>query len=790
MPTIWISFIFLFWSITLLFAQEETPSEEVTPPPLEETSTSALKVQEIIVRGNINVSDLIIRSQLETKVGQPLRQEVLNKDIRQLHRLGYFSDIRVLQEETEQGIRLIFQVRENQIIVQLLIEGNQAISDSEIKEVLKSKAGRDQFFSEFYVIIDKENILNLYQSKGYVFIEVSHKVELVEEGLRLSFFIIEGDEVSIEDITFEGNYSFSESTLSRYMVTKENGFLFTTGIYEPKTFDEDIVLLKNYYRSEGFIDVEAYLGSVAFNEAKNRIFLHIVIHEGPIYRVDEIVIQGHQLFTTDEIHSRLKVHQGDIFKQGLIGEDIKTVEKIYGENAYVDTLVQLDVTYRELGNLVKVHYTVSEKQKSYLDEIIIRGNTQTQDKVIRREISLAPGAAMNTVELEDSQRRLRNLRYFNDVTYEYQDGDSPGTKKAYFDVEEGKTGSIRFAAGISSDQGFTGSISFVKRNFDLFDIPTSWEEFLEGNAFTGAGQTLSLSFQPSQETVLFNISWEEPYLFDQNVDLGVNLFLSQSNRNSYQEDRLGTRISVGRRFGREMVLDLSLRWELVSIEDLDFLAPTDAFAVAGDNTFSSLGLRYLWDKRDDLLLPSEGFLLSTGIEWSNEFLGGDFNFLKYTFSYDYYYTLYKQQDGEKHILDIGTRLGYADPFGGTEEVPIFERFFAGGLTSVRGFEYRTLGPQEFGEPIGGEAMYIGSLEYSFPLYDQILRGALFTDIGNIAETYDDGTFDDFRASYGFGLRVRLPQILGPRPLALNFGFPIIYNHGDDLRVFSFSIGRN
>lgn len=747
-------------------------------------------VREIVIRGNVNVSDTLIRSQIETKVGNPLREEVINEDLRKLYKLGYLSDISVLQEDVADGIRLVFQVRENRIISELILNGNRKVADSEIREVLQSKAGRDQFFNEYLVILDKENIINLYQSKGFLFIEISYRIELVEEGVRLTFDIIEGNEVSIEEIKFEGNYTFKKSTLTGYMLTKENGWFFTTGYYNPRTFSEDLVILKNYYRSEGYIDAECYLGDVQFNEEKDRITLVVVVQEGFSYKVDQLEISGNQLFTAKEIQNRLKVLPQKIFKTPEIGEDIQTIQKMYGENAYADVDIDYEITFREGGNQVGLAYKIKENQKSYLNEVIIQGNTQTKDKVLRREVTLAPGAAMNTTELEDSAQRLRNLRYFSEVDLSYQESDVPGHKDAVYRVTEGKTGSLRLAAGITSNSGFVGSVSFVKRNFDAFDIPRSWDDFLDGSAFTGAGQTLTLSFQPSEETVLFNIGWEEPYLFDRPYELGINLFLSQTTRRTYDENRLGTSISIGKRFQRDMALDLAIRWELVQIEDLDFDAPSNAFDVEGDNYFSSIALRYTWDKRDEFILPSKGYIFNASAELATKTLGGDFDFIKYTASYTRYLTLHKQLDGEKHILSVGGKVGYAEPFGSTKEVPIFERFFAGGLNSVRGFEYRSLGPQEFGESIGGEAIYLGTIEYTFPLYEKFLRGVLFVDAGNISETIYDSEFDDYRASYGFGFLISLPAVLGPRPLSLNFGFPLVYNEEDDLRIFSFSVGRN
>ena len=749
-------------------------------------------IKEILIRGNINVSDTLIRSQIETKINTLLQEEVLDKDIRKLYQLGYLSDISVFQEEMsdKNGIRLIFQVKENRIISELIISGNQEISTSQIKDVLQSKAGRDQFFSEYLVILDKENALNLYHDEGYLFAEISHRVELVEDGVRLTFEIIEGNEVTIDSIQFEGNYTFSKSALMGYFFTKENSWFFTTGRYIQKTFAEDLVILKNYYRSEGFIDVECYLGDVQFNEAKDKMTLTIIINEGFAYRVDALEITGNQLFKTQEIKNRLKILPESVFKSGEVAEDLQKIRLMYGENAYADIDIDYNVTFREEGNLVGVSYTLKENQKSYLNEVIIRGNTQTQDKVIRREIALAPGAAMNTAELEDASRRLRNLRYFNEVELSYQNSETPGSKDAIFSVQEGKTGSFRIAAGVTSNQGFVGSISLIKRNFDLFDVPESWDEFLDGSAFTGGGQTLTMSFQPSRETLLFNIAWENPYFLDYPYELGTNFFLSQTTRGRYDENRTGTNISFGKRFRRDLALDLSLRWELVQIDDLDFDAPSDAFDVEGVNRFASLALRFTWDKRDEFILPSKGYILTAGAELATRALGGEFDFIKYNASYTRYLTLYKQRDGEKHILSAGGKLGYAEPFGSDEEVPIFERFYAGGLNSVRGFEYRSIGPKEFGEPIGGSAMYLGSIEYTFPLYEQFLRGVLFLDIGNISETVYADDFADYRASYGFGFLVSLPAILGPRPLAIHFGFPIIYNEGDELRVFSFSVGRN
>jgi outer membrane protein insertion porin family len=351
--------------------------------------------------------------------------------------------------------------------------------------------------------------------------------------------------------------------------------------------------------------------------------------------------------------------------------------------------------------------------------------------------------------------------------------------------------------GISSNDGLVGQFRLSFGNFDIADLPESFGDLLSGNAFVGAGQKLLLSWQPGTEYQQARVMFADPYIFDTQYSFSIDFFLYERERDHHDEDRSGVRLAIGKNLTDRLSARLLLRMEEVDIDDLSSSAAPDVVAVAGKNDVHSLSLKMFYDHTDRPRLPSEGYSLSGSVEVAGGFLGSDWSFVKGELGGAYYHPLFETGDGRKHVLGFGLNVGAVDATGGDDVVPLFERFYAGGRNSVRGFGYRGLGPTQGDTEVGGEFSVVANVEYTFPIYQmveqgqpfEVLRGVLFVDVGKVAYDLNDIGDAKWRSAAGFGFRLSLPA-LGSVPIALDFGFPLSKEDGDDTQVFSFSMATS
>lgn len=771
-------FIRQFWAIMLIFCLLTYAQENEN-------------ISSVAIQGLTNISEAGIRSKLETQSGIPYASKMIQNDVQRLYQLGVFSNIEVRVKPNPQGLDVIFVVTENQLLGEIKIHGNDNIGTDEIKENLR--VYQDRYLAQHTLSMDIIRLKDLYQKKGFSFVNIRPEIKPSGSWVDLHLWIDEGPEVNVRNITFFGNRTFSKDDLLALTKTKESAFL-SSETYNDDAFQEDLLLMRNFYRSEGFLDVRLHLRDVTYSIDRTMMDIAITIDEGPRYFINKITLSGQQLFSQQELEYRTILRSGSIFKQNEMLDDKGKMERLYGENGFLNIRITPVVSIVDLEHaLVDIHYKIEEGAKTYIRKIDIKGNSLTKEEVIRRELVAMPGEQFNLGKVETSQMRLNRLRYFDRIKMDFLNTDSPDWKDLQISVEEGRTGSLRFAAGITSDLGAVGEITFTKRNFDIAAWPHSWSEFFSGDSFTGAGQNLDIYFQVGKDILRFRVGFTEPYLFGYDWSLGVEAYSLLRGYESWDEERFGGQLSLGRYLMQDLELKWTYRIEEVNIGDIEDDAPRDVFAVKGDNLISSLSLELKYDTRDDFIVPTRGYILGISYEMAGVFLGGDHNFSKINVRAAWFNTLYTNDSGYKHVLSLGINLGFATPHGSSEDVPIFERYFAGGATSLRGFEYRSVCPREHypgrrDDPIGGKFMAVATIEYGIPLYEDVLRFVLFSDIGNVVEDVDRTIFDSVRASVGFGFRVKI-LMFGPRPFAFDFGFPILKEDDDDTQIFSFSFGK-
>ncbi|MCA8998233.1 MAG: BamA/TamA family outer membrane protein [Planctomycetaceae bacterium] len=394
------------------------------------------------------------------------------------------------------------------------------------------------------------------------------------------------------------------------------------------------------------------------------------------------------------------------------------------------------------------------------------------------EPMLAPrGQSINGYGQQVPQDYMQGVSPQGDPFGDALSAQPPGFVDVNIDVTEGRTGRLMFGVGVNSDAGVVGSLVLQEDNFNILRAPRSFADIINGQAWRGAGQSFRMEAVPGSQVSRYMVSWQDPFFLRTDFSLGVSGFYYNRFFRHWTEDRLGGRLSVGYVLNRYWSVNTALRLEDVKVRDFVTPAPADLEAVRGDNFLSTGSVTLSYDTRDNAFVPSRGNNLDVTYEQGF----GEFNYPRFDVSAGQYFTVYERPDGYgKHILAITSQSGWTG-----DGTPIFERYYAGGYSSFRGFAFRGVTPYEGNVEVGGNFMALGSVEYMIPITaDDNIRTVLFSDFGTVEP--DEG-FDQFRASAGFGFRLVIPA-MGPAPLAFDFAWPIMKEESDRTRVFSFYIG--
>ena len=764
-------------------------------------SQTGPKVSSIQIRhvGPPATSDALIRSNLRVKEGDSYQRARVDDDVRNLYSTGYFYNIRVAEEVTGEGVKLTYVLQGNPLLTDIKFEGNKKYSNRRLTKKLKSKTGEP--LDEKKLFQDIQEIQKMYQKAGYQKVKIERNLNIDENAGRgtVTFNIEEGPKIRIKDIIFEGNEAFSDRKLRKTIKTKRRwifSWITGSGVLKDEQFQDDKERLSSFYQNEGYIDFE--IKDVKFDYIEpTRLNITFDLSEGKQYRVGAVEFKGNKLFTAQEITSglnlegkpiRTKMGVGEIFTPKGLTSDVEAIRDFYGSKGYIDTRVVAVKNANINTGTIDLTYQIEEGEKAFIERIAIRGNEKTKDKVIRRELAVSPGEVFDTTRVKLSRNRLEGLNYFSKVEARPEDTDVPNRKDLVVSVEEKNTGNFTVGAGFSSVDEIVGFVEVSQSNFDLFKPPT----------FTGGGQKFRLRAQLGTQRQDYQISFVEPWFLDRKLALGVDLFHRDLNfvsrEDRYEETHTGGTLSLTRALWSDFLIGkVSYTLEHVDLglgSDLTEISPL-IMEEGGSRLISKVGTSLAFDTRNSALLPSHGQRSELLTEVAG--LGGDVSFYKFEGRTAWYFPGFF----EGHIFEVVGRAGVIEAWGQGDrnrnktysDVPIFDRWFLGGMQSLRGYRYRDIGPKDvFGEPLGGETYYFGSAEYSVPIIER-LRFAMFYDIGNVFQ--DAYSFDRvpnqalYSDNWGLGIRLNLP--IGP--LRLDYGIPI--NHDEDVSGsgrFQFGVG--
>jgi outer membrane protein assembly factor BamA len=769
--------------------------EEPTPaPPAAARRVSAAPelegrpVEEIRILGNNQVSSAVIRNAIRTKVGDRLDPATVEEDYQRIFNLRKFSDVQARVEPTATGgVNVVFVVTEQRQVKGIRFIGNRKLQTSAVTGVVDLRVG--EAIDPFRISLARAAIEDLYRSRNYPFTRVTVDQQALAEGGDVVFNIVEGPNVRIRNIDFRGNTTFDEGQLKKQIRSKSWIFVFQSGRYDPQQLEEDVAALRRFYESKGFFD--ARVGRrLVFSPDMTDLQVEFVIDEGQRYAVDAVRFEGNTQLTDEQLRSRLKLTEGRPYDRTLLQRDVRELVRVYSPFGYIFLPGSNDPDYlridakelfrREEGKLDLV-YTIREGKPFRVGRIIPKGNSISQEKLVLRELRFAPGDTYNAGEVQDATDRLRATPYFGQVGIT-PIGEDPNYRDLLVEVQEERTASFNVGAGINSNGGVGGNITYQQRNFDILNWPGSPGDILSNKAFTGAGQDFRITLEPGTEQSNASVRFTEPYLFDQPYSGTGEIYLRARQREHYEDDRFGGRISLGKRFNYTWTGSITLRGEDVDISDIedDEVRAPEILAEEGHNTLTSVGLAVRRDTVNPGFLPYRGSVTTAGVDFYGA-LGGDYSFQRFALGYDSYYVLSEDLTDRRTILGLHGNLGYI-----TGDSVFFERFYGGGLGSVRGFSFRGISPRSGidDDPVGGDFLATGSVEVGFPVLGESLRGVVFTDFGTIEEDFAFGTI---RSSVGVGIRLVLP-FLGQAPLAIDFAVPITKDEEDETQLISFSFG--
>jgi outer membrane protein insertion porin family len=731
------------------WAQESTPAPSAPIP----------TVRDIAVEGNRRIQGPAILNRVQTKIGDPLAPAALRDDVRSIFALGFFDDVQVRTEEFEGGVRVIFVVAERPLLREVSYEGNSEVKTEDLREKAAIRVG--VLYNPVEIQKAEEAIRLKYEDEGFFGVQITPRTERTPEGdLRVVFRIEEGPKLHIDRIIVEGNKALTAGQIKDAMQTKERVYwIFPFSTVQRKVFDDDVDRIIQLYADHGFVQARVESTEIVPDLARKKVTLHVRVVEGPQFRTGTITITGNEILSTEEIRKLVTLQEGAVFNRGALRNSTRAIIDRYSDlgraRADVDTRTQYDTENLK----VDVTIPIVEGGPVYVERINISGNTKSSEKVLRRELRVAEGELFTYQKLVRSRQRLFNLGFFDEVTVNTEQGSTPDKIVVNIDVKEKATGVFSIGAGYSSLDSLFATLDVSQRN--LF----------------GRGQEVFLRIRLGSQSRLGLIGFTEPYLFDIPLRAGFDIYDREREYDDFTEERLGGDLRASYPLTEYWTLSGLYRLENVTISNISATASPDLKSQEGTTLNSVVETVLTRDTRDNIFEPNRGSRNEVSFAFAG--LGGDTQYYKIVGESAWYVPL------PVFNLVWGVRglAGVVQGWGG-EEVPIFERFFLGGATTLRGQRTRTVAPKDAqGDVIGGTSEILFNTELLIPIFPRF-RLALFFDAGN---AYGFGTdFDPTDLRYAAGAGVRFFSPLGP--MRLDLGYNLNKQPGEKSFQVNFTVG--
>lgn len=705
------------------------------------------KVAEIRIVGNRRIEADAIKRVIETEVGGIYLSRRVPQDIKAVYAMGYFDDIRVEVSDVPLGKSIVFTVKEKATIRQVLVQGNKVYEDDQIMEELDVKTGA--ILNIFKIQTNISRIVQLYKDKNYHGVDVQYTTRpLKNNQADLIFVIKEGTKLLIKEIRFEGNSDYTDKELKGVMKnTSEKGFfsfITSSGDLKMEDLEEDVQRLFAHYHKAGYIG--ARIGEPIVEYGTEWIYVTIKVEEGPRLKVGKVDVSGDLITSKSKLLAMLQVGRETYFDRELMQNDALAITDMYENGGYAHVNVVPSIGDPDENGRADITYVIDKGKPVYYEKIIIAGNTKTRDKVIRRELTVHELGLFNGTSLKRSVRNLHRLDYFEDVKVDTLPGSADDKVILKLDVEEKSTGAFTFGGGYSS----------VENAFAMGSID-------QKNLF-GRGHAVALRAQIGGRTAQYSLSFTEPWLFDIPLSAGIDLYNWNRDYDTYDTDSLGFGFRGSYRIFNYTRAYLSYTYDLRDIRNISPFAPDSVKQLEGSNLTSSITAAIRYDSRDREFNPTEGVNHSLSLQYSG--LGGDVGFYKISLESGVYYPLYRKLVAFGHLEGGFVRKTFSDI------LPDYERFYLGGMNSLRGFDWRDISPTKVNAvgietQIGGDKFVQFNFELLLPLIEKSgVVLVVFYDTGDVYDNHQRIDFANLRESVGFGFRWYSPM----GPIRIEYGY--------------------
>lgn len=757
-------FISLFFLATLSFSFQGSlfASEDLGP------RVELFKIDQIVVKGLKKVEQEAVLEKIGAKVGMVLDNYLLKKDLEKIYSMKYFESVEAEQEGASGKNILIFKMKEKPIVTKISFEGNDGLSDDDLKSQVKTKVF--SILDATSVKNDIQALLKHYEEKGYFLASVDYKEKKInDENIELLFTIKEFDKVKVKKISFLGNKAFKDEEIKSILQTQEDSLfsgLSGSGNFKEINFQNDIERLKYFYHMKGYLQINIGTPEITVSEDKKWVFITMKLIEGPQFSINKITFQGEMLFPEGELREKLILKENETYSEDSLRKDIQLLTEMYQDEGYAFANVIRNLNIVPGENKVDVEFSFEKGKIAYFGRIKVKGNSKSRDKVIRRELLIREGQKFNGTALRQSKENVQRLGFFEPESIIFNTV-SPKDKEDVLDVEiavkEKNTGQISLGAGYSTATGGFFQASVSQSNF------------------RGLGQNLTFSLNLAKSSNTFSIDFTEPYLLDTKWSLGGGIFVSNDDTSaSYSEKKKGMNVRVG-----YPILTFTNLYTTYKLEDTKIKSVDDpTIDVNLENGLaSSIQASIVHDRRDDRSDARKGIFLSYSTEYTG--LGGDKKWIKNEAEARGFYPVWGDL-----IFRSRFYAGRFDEVNG-QQIPRTEKFALGGSRNLRGYAYEAVGPKLAVRNTSGKEVIFNTrgtfstftnLEFQHPLSREAgLKWVLFFDAGHA------GSFKDVKiyADYGFGFRWFSP--IGT--LRFEFGYPLTSKDKNQGSQFHFDIGQ-
>lgn len=741
--------------------------------PISSVGAAEKKISEVVYKGLVRTPAETVETKIVTRKDSYLNPEVIDQDIKSLYKLQQFEDIKVYTEDDRGKLKVIFVFVERPLISKISFKGNRKIKEDDLIGEVAQRT---------YSVIDEkaiaesiENIKSAYAKKGYYLAAIEYHLDATIGGeSELVFDIHENQGVAVRKIMFIGNSVFIDDELSDIVRTKKKGmlsFLTNSGKYHEQQLQQDMMLLTYHYLNHGYLKVKVEPPRTTISKDKRYIFITFQIQEGRQYRIGDVSLDGDILTTKEELQDLLKTKKGNIYSQMVLDGDIQMLTDRYGDEGYAYANIYPNVIPDDENLTANLDIAISKGNKIEIERINIYGNTHSRDKVIRREILLKEDDRYSERLIRKSRENLMRLGFFEEVNFATPRGTRDDTVVLNITVKEKPTRSFNIGAGFSSVEKFILNASVRMDNC------------------LGYGISTSISAELSKIRQLFMLSISDPYFLDTEWMTGLSLYRTAYNYTDFRRESTGGDINFGHRFFDNFSAYIGYQVEKVKVAGFSYVVP-QVFRQDTSGLTSALSFTINRDTRNNRLLPTKGMYNSLVQEASGSKLGGDNDFYRINFRSMFYQPIWKSL-----VFKQFFRLGYVKSLN-NKPVPLYERFFTGGVNSLRGYYPNSIGPslripnQPAGKEdkfiYGGDKLMLFVTEVELPVYEKAgLSAVAFFDAGNAYAENQNYSFQNIRLDYGFGVRWNSPM----GPLRFEWGIPIDKRPDEDSVVFNFTIGN-